>query len=82
MGVETSDLVLVTSRRCHLCDHARAVLARLDLAAREVDVDSEEAGELARSGVPLAFLPVLLEGRRVLGYGRLSARALRRRLAA
>jgi glutaredoxin len=80
--MKSRELVLITGRSCHLCHHARDVLAGLGLAAREVDADSDEAGELARSGVPLAFLPVLLEGERVLSYGRLSERALRRRLAA
>jgi len=80
--VESRDLVLVTAGGCHLCDHARDVLAELGLTAREVDIDSDEAATLARSGVALPFLPVLLDGERVLAYGRLSERALRRRLAA
>lgn len=80
--MKSRELVLITGRSCHLCDHARGVLAELGFSAREVDVDSDEAGGLARSGVPLAFLPVLLDRDHVLGYGRLSERALRRRLAA
>lgn len=76
------DLVLVTAQSCPHCDHARTVLAGLGLAVREVDVESDEAGDLARSGVPLAFLPVLVDGMHVLAYGRLSERALRKRLAA
>ena len=75
-------LVLVTAADCHLCDHAKDVLAALGLEARELDVESVEAGRLARAGVPLALLPVLWDGEQVLGYGRLSERALRRRLAA
>ncbi len=80
-------LVLVTAPDCHLCAHARDVLERLGggetrLSIREVDVGSDEAKALARSGVPLAFLPVLWDGTRVLGYGRLSERRLRRELAA
>jgi glutaredoxin len=76
------ELVLITSRDCHLCARAREVLASLSLQAREVDVDSREAHELAASGVPLAMLPVLWDGERVLAYGRFSERALRRKLAA
>ena len=75
-------LRLITASDCHLCGHARAVLAALGLEASEVDVGSAEAHELAARGVPLAFLPVLLEGDQVLGYGRLSERSLRRKLAA
>ena len=72
--------VLITSSDCHLCAHARSVLAGLGLEAREVDVDSAEAKELATDGVPLAFLPVLMDGRRLLAYGRLSERRLRKDL--
>jgi glutaredoxin len=75
-------LVLITSRDCHLCGRAREVLASLSLEAREIDVGSSEAHDLAGSGVPLALLPVLWDGERVLAYGRFSERALRRRLAA
>lgn len=78
----SGQLVFVTSHDCHLCDHGRGVLAELDLDAREVDIDSPEAEELAARGVPLAFLPVLWDGERVIAYGRLSEKALRKRLAA
>lgn len=77
-----SELLLVTGAGCHLCAHARAVLAHLRLPAREIDVESDEAQALAAAGVPLAFLPVLWDGEHVLGYGRLSERALGKRLAA
>lgn len=79
-------LVLVTAQDCHLCTHARGVLERLGgeipFVVREVDVGSDEAQALARAGVPLAFLPVLWDGARVLAYGRLSERRLRRELPA
>ncbi len=65
-------LLFVTSRDCHLCDHGRGVLAGLGVNAREIDADSAEAAALATAGLPLTFLPVLWDGRRVLGYGRLS----------
>lgn len=75
-------LLLITAADCHLCVHARAVVAALGLEVREADVESAEAHQLATHGVGLVVLPVLLEGDRVLGYGRLSERALRRTLAA
>ena len=75
-------LLLVTASECHLCAHAREVLKSLRLEVREVDVASDEAQQLAARGIPLAILPVLCDGGRVLGFGRLSARALRRKLAA
>ena len=74
-------LVLVTAVGCHFCAHAREVLESLGLGAHEIDVESDEARALARSGVPLAFLPVLWDGSRVVGYGRVSERRLRRELA-
>ena len=78
----TQPLLLITAPDCHLCAHARDVLYALGVDAREVDVAGAEAQELKARGVPLVFLPVLWDGERVLGYGRLSERALRRKLAA
>jgi hypothetical protein len=77
----SKQLVFVTSHDCHLCEHGREVLAVLGLAARELDVESVEAQELAGQGVPLAFLPVLWDGERVLAYGRFSEKRLRKELA-
>ena len=77
----SNQLVFVTSHDCHLCEHGREVLAELRLAARELDVESAEAQQLASQGVPLAFLPVLWDGERVLAYGRLSEKRLRKELA-
>jgi hypothetical protein len=74
------ELILVTSRDCHLCTHGHDVLARLGLSASEIDVDSAEAQALAEAGVPLSFLPVLWDGRRVLAYGRLSEKRLKKKL--
>jgi len=71
-------LVFVTSHDCHLCEHGREVLSILGFAPREVDFESAEAQELARRGVPLAFLPVLWDGERVVAYGRFSKERLRR----
>jgi len=76
------ELVLVTGRDCHLCEHGRGVLAELGIEAREVDAESDEAAALAATGVPLACLPVLWDGAHVVAYGRFSARRLRRDLAA
>ena len=76
------ELLLIIGHDCHLCGRAREVLASLSLEVREVDVESSEAHELAASGVPLAMLPVLWDGERVLAYGRFSERALRRKVAA
>ena len=73
-------LVYVTGADCHLCEHGREVLASLGLDAREVDVDSADALVLAQRGIPLAFLPVLTDGERVLAYGRLSEKRLRKDL--
>ena len=74
------ELVFVTARDCHFCDHGRDVLAALDVEAREIPVEGAEAEQLAAHGVPLAFLPVLTDGERVLAYGRFSEKRLRREL--
>lgn len=73
-------LVLVTTEDCHFCEHAHDVLASLGVGAREIGVDSEEAAELAGRGIPLAFMPVLTDGERVIAYGRFSRSRLRREL--
>lgn len=78
--VDTDALVLVTAADCHLCVRARDVLGALGIEAREVDIASAEAQAHADAGLPLAFLPVLTDGRRVIGYGRLSEKRLRRDL--
>ena len=77
----TDTLILVTGPDCHLCVHGRDVLHDLGVRAREISVDGDEAAELAARGVPLAFLPVLTDGRRAVAYGRFSARRLRKELA-
>ena len=80
-----SALILLTTHDCHLCEHGREVLDGLTdeglLTWRDVDVDSDEGRALAAQAPPLR--PVLLDTTgRVIAYGRLSARHLRRRLAA
>ncbi len=75
------ELLYVTGADCHLCEHGREVLATLGLEALEVDVDSADAAALAERGIPLAFLPVLTDGERVLAYGRLSEKRLRKDLS-
>jgi hypothetical protein len=75
-----SGLVYVTSDDCHLCDHSRIVLDGLGVARREIRADSAEAERLAARGIPLAFLPVLTDGERVLAYGRFSEKRLRKEL--
>lgn len=73
-------LVFVTAEDCHLCEHGRAVLDELGVERREISSDSPESATLAERGVPLSFLPVLIDGEHVIAYGRLSAKRLRRDL--
>lgn len=78
------EYLLLTARDCHLCAHGREILRRLTaeglLSWREVDADSDLGRRLAAAAPPLR--PVLFGGQqRVLAYGRLSERRLRRRLA-
>ena len=78
--VGARSLVLITTGDCHLCEQGHAVLEELGVEARELDVYDDEAQALARDGVPLAFLPVLTDGERVIAYGRFSTKRLRREL--
>ena len=84
MGSLPIRVTLVTAPDCHLCAHARQVLARL---AREHPLAVEElawndpaaAARLERDGVP--FPPALYVEDELWGYGRLSEGRLRRLLA-
>lgn len=72
---------LVTAPNCHLCGHARQVLARLErdwpLELSEARWDSTEGQALVRrDGVP--FPPALYIDGRLAGYGRLSEGRLRK----
>jgi glutaredoxin len=77
----TDSLILITTEDCHFCQRAHEVLEALDVAAREISVDSGEAAALATRGLPLTFLPVLTDGQRVVAYGRFSEERLRKELA-
>jgi glutaredoxin len=76
-----SELVYVTTSDCHFCEHGRGVLDTLGIERREIAADSDEATGLAERGIPLSFLPVLTDGARVIAYGRLSEKRLRKELA-
>ncbi len=80
IAMTDADYLLITAHDCHLCAHARTVLASIALPVREYDVTSDEATALAARGVPLTMLPVLVQRERVLAYGRFSERRLRRDL--
>jgi hypothetical protein len=73
-------LLYVTTHDCHLCEHGRDVLDALEVERREIPDSSAEAAALAAAGIPLALLPVLTDGTRVIGYGRLSEKRLRKEL--
>ena len=76
-------LVYVTTPSCHFCEEGAAVVDRLSretgLPAERLDWDDARAVELVREEPPL-FPPALYLGRRLLGYGRLSERRLRKLL--
>lgn len=74
------ELILVTTDDCHFCERANAVLTALGVDARHVPVASREAEDLAARGIPLAVLPALTDGERVIAYGRFSERRLRKEL--
>jgi len=80
-AARSNGLILITTEDCHLCTRAHEMLGALDVAAREISVDSDEAAALAARGIPVAFLPVLTDGRRIVAYGRFSEKRLRKELA-
>ncbi len=76
-------ITLLTQADCALCEHARAVLARVTedhpLEVTEISLTSEEGQELAARAC-VAFAPGVLIDGRPFSYGRLSERRLRRAL--
>jgi hypothetical protein len=76
-----SELVFITTEDCRFCEQGRGVLDSLGVERREIADSSDEAAALAASGIPLSFMPVLTDGSRVIAYGRLSAKRLRKELA-
>lgn len=71
--------VLLTAADCHLCVHGRVVLDELAVEWREVGDTSAEGQAIARTAPPMR--PVLLgDDGRVLAYGRLSLKRLRKQL--
>ena len=76
-------VTLITAVDCHLCEHAREVLAsiagQIALSVTEVPWDSDDGRSLvSRDGV--AFPPAVYVDGSLAGYGRISERALRKRL--
>jgi hypothetical protein len=74
-----SALLLLTAPDCHLCGHGREVLDELGVDWREVSTESEEGRRLAPAAPPMRPVLYTSEGR-VLGYGRLSLKKLRKQL--
>jgi hypothetical protein len=79
-----AELVLLTAPDCHLCGHGREVLDGLAaegaLSWREVSSDSAEGRRLEALSPPLRPVLFTADGR-MLAYGRLSAKRLRKALA-
>jgi hypothetical protein len=76
-----SELILITTDDCHFCERAHELLHALRVPFREISMDSPEAADLACGGLPLPFLPVLTNGKRLIAYGRFSEKHLRKELA-
>ena len=74
-----SSLILLTAPDCHLCEHAKSVLHELAVPWREVDAESEEGRRLADGAPPLRPVLWTADGR-LLAYGRLSLKRLRKAL--
>lgn len=77
-------VTLLTSSECHLCEHAKTVLARVaadhPLHVEEIPLGSVDGQRLA-SRVGMLFAPGILLDGEPFGYGRLSERKLRKAIA-
>lgn len=77
-------VVLLTLPDCHLCEHARDVIARLGrdrpIVVEDAEWDSAEGqGLVQRDGIP--FAPAVYIDGSFAAYGRISDGALRRWLS-
>lgn len=77
-------VTLLTRAECALCEHAKAVLARVGadhpLTVEEIGLDTRTGREMAVGHGVLLAPGILLDGR-LHGYGRLSEKKLRRELS-
>ena len=80
MSEQRDSYTLFTATGCHWCERARQMLTTLGVTYREADIYGDEAAVLAGRGVVFAFPPVLVDGLRVIAYGRFSEGRLREEL--
>ena len=73
-------LTILTQSDCAWCERAKKLLADVEAEVTEVSLDTDEGRELAARH-RLLFAPGLLHDDRLIAYGRISERALRRELA-
>lgn len=79
----TTEIVVLSSRACHLCEDAIEGLTEFarefPVRVREIDMESPEGRELVRIHRP-AMPPAILVDGSLFGVGRLSRKKLRKRL--
>lgn len=73
-------LILLTAPDCHLCEHAKLVLDELGVPWRAVSEEADEGRRLAAGSPPMRPVLYTADGR-LLAYGRLSLKRLRKQLA-
>ncbi|WP_329295874.1 thioredoxin family protein [Streptomyces pseudovenezuelae] len=73
-------LTLLTQPDCAWCDRAKKLLGDFEAEVTEVSLDTAEGREVAARH-RLLFAPGLLHNDRLIAYGRISERALRRELS-
>ena len=81
--IEPRQVTLLTQTDCHLCEHAKQVLARVaadhPLEVDEIDLATDAGRELATEAGVLFAPGIILDGQ-PFGFGRLSERRLRKAL--
>ena len=70
---------MLTAPGCHLCGHGRVVLDAFGVDWRELSSESEEGRRLAAAAPPMRPVLYAADGRMV-AYGRLSLKRLRKQL--
>jgi hypothetical protein len=79
--MSTQSLTYVTAPNCHFCEEGRAIVVHLaqesGFPVEEVEWGSAQATKLTKHEPPL-FPPAVYLDEKLLGYGRLSERRLRK----
>jgi glutaredoxin len=75
-----TEVVIVSTNGCHLCEEAHRCLEAMGVIVRRVDVFSPEGRKIVRN-YRTALVPIIVVGERLVSSGRFDAADVERALA-